>query len=109
MISALDAPADRFAARTLVVDHYVVVMRRGHPAAKLAMDIEGFAKLPRLVISSSGEDVGFVSTELTAHGFFGPAALEAPYLSAGSILVAVGHGRGAQLSDRGGVPTLVSD
>ena len=52
VISALDAPADRFAARTLVVDHYVVVMRRGHPAAKLAMDIEGFAKLPRLLISS---------------------------------------------------------
>jgi DNA-binding transcriptional LysR family regulator len=41
VISALDAPADRFAARTLVVDHYVVVMRRGHPAAKLTMDIEG--------------------------------------------------------------------
>jgi DNA-binding transcriptional LysR family regulator len=85
-ISALDAPADRFAARTLVVDHYVVVMRRGHPAAKLALDIEGFAKLPRLVISSSGEDVGFVGAELDAHGFSGPAALEAPYLSAGSIL-----------------------
>jgi DNA-binding transcriptional LysR family regulator len=46
VISALDAPADRFAARTLVVDHYVVVMRRGHPAAKLTLDIEGFAKLP---------------------------------------------------------------
>jgi DNA-binding transcriptional LysR family regulator len=52
VISALDAPADRFAARTLVVDHYVVVMRRGHPAAKLTLDIEGFAKLPRLLISS---------------------------------------------------------
>ena len=52
VISALDAPADRFAARTLVVDHYVVVMRRGHPAAKLTMDIEGFAKLPRLLMSA---------------------------------------------------------
>jgi hypothetical protein len=86
VISALDAPADRLAARTLVVDHYVVVMRRGHPAAKLALDIEGFAKLPRLVISSSGEDVGFVGAELAAHGLSGPAAIEAPYLSAGSIL-----------------------
>jgi DNA-binding transcriptional LysR family regulator len=86
VIAALDAPADRFAARTLVVDHYVVVMRRGHPAAKLTLDVEGFAKLPRLVISSSGEDVGFVGAELAAHGLSGPAALEAPYLSAGSIL-----------------------
>jgi hypothetical protein len=48
--------------------------------------VEGFAKLPRLVISSSGEDVGFVGAELAAHGLSGPAALEAPYLSAGSIL-----------------------
>ena len=61
-------------------------MRRGHPAAKLALDIEGFAKLPRLIVSSSGEDVGFVGAELAAHGLSGPAALEAPYLSAGSIL-----------------------
>ena len=35
---------------------------------------------------SSGEDVGFVGAELAAHGLSGPAALEAPYLSAGSIL-----------------------
>ena len=27
-------------------------MRRGHPAAKLTLDVEGFAKLPRLVISA---------------------------------------------------------
>jgi DNA-binding transcriptional LysR family regulator len=52
VIAALDAPADRFAARTLVVDHYVVVMRRGHRATKLTLDIAGFAKLPRLVISA---------------------------------------------------------
>lgn len=86
VISPLDAPADRFAAETLVVDRYVVVMRRGHPAAKLALDIEAFANLPRLVISSSGEDVSFVEAELAAHGRAGTVALEAPYLSAGSIL-----------------------
>ena len=85
-------------------------MRRGHPAAQLAMDIEGFAKLPRLVISSSGEDVGFVGAELAAHGFFPDRPLsEAPYLSAGSILAQSRTcSRGARLSDRGGVPTLVS-
>jgi DNA-binding transcriptional LysR family regulator len=86
VISALDAPADRFAAETLIADRYVVVMRRGHPAAKLALNIESFGRLPRLVISSSGEDVGFVDAELAAHGNACPVALEAPYLSAGSIL-----------------------
>jgi DNA-binding transcriptional LysR family regulator len=86
VISALDASADRFAAETLFVDHYVVVMRRGHPATEVPLDIEGFARLPRLVISSSGEDVGFVEAELAAHGNISPVALEAPYLSAGSIL-----------------------
>lgn len=86
VISALDAPADRFTAKTLIVDRYVVVMRRGHAAARLTPDIEGFARLPRLVISSSGEDVGFVDAELAARGCARPVALEAPYLSAGSIL-----------------------
>jgi DNA-binding transcriptional LysR family regulator len=86
VISAREAPADRFAAEALFVDRYVAAMRRGHPAVTRRLDLENFAKLPRLVISSSGEDVGFVDAELAAHGQARPAAFEAPYLSAGSIL-----------------------
>ena len=62
VISALDAPAHRSAARTLVVDHYVVVMQLDHPAAKLTLDIGGFAKLSRL--SSPLQRSAFGSTRI---------------------------------------------
>jgi DNA-binding transcriptional LysR family regulator len=85
-ICSLDAPADRFSARLLVEDRYVAVMRRDHPATRRALDVAAFAALPRLIVSSSGEDVSFVNAALAAHGHLQPFVLEAPYLSAGSIL-----------------------
>lgn len=86
-IAALDPPADRFAAHVLVEDRYVVVMRRGHPVAQKKLGLKTFAALPHLVISSSGEDLGFVDAALAAAGYARSIALEAPYLSAGAILV----------------------
>ena len=85
-ISAIDAPADRFVSRVLLTDRYVVVMRRRHPAARRTLDPATFAKLPQLVISSSGEDISFLDVALAAHGHARSVALEAPYLSAGPIL-----------------------
>ena len=108
VISALDAPADRFAARTLVVDHYVVVMRRGHPAAKLTMDIEGF---PSCHASSSPLAARMLASSVPSWPHMGSPTGR----SRGPLFVgrfdsrAVGHGRGARLSDRGGVPKVVSD
>jgi DNA-binding transcriptional LysR family regulator len=86
-ISAANSPADRFDSRVLLADRYVVVMRRGHPAARRKLDLATFAKLPHLGISSSGEDISFVDSTLAAHGQTRSIALEAPYLSAGPILV----------------------
>ncbi len=86
-IAALEPPADRFASRVLVEDRYVAVMRRGHPVAHKKLDLEAFAALPHLVISSSGEDLSFVDAALGAAGYARSIALEAPYLSAGTILV----------------------
>jgi DNA-binding transcriptional LysR family regulator len=85
-ISAVDAPADRFVSRILIADRYVVVMRRRHPATRRALDLATFAKLPQLVISSSGEDISFIDAALAAHGHARTVALEAPYLAAGPIL-----------------------
>jgi DNA-binding transcriptional LysR family regulator len=85
-ISAADTPADRFASRVLLADRYVVVMRRRHPAARRALDLATFAKLPQLVISSTGEDISFIDSALAARGHAWSVALEAPYLSAGPIL-----------------------
>jgi DNA-binding transcriptional LysR family regulator len=86
VISGQEAPTERFRAQTLIVDRYVAAMRRGHPAVQKTFDLDAFAKLPRLVISSSGENVAFVDTKLAAWGQAEPAMLEAPYLSAGAIL-----------------------
>jgi DNA-binding transcriptional LysR family regulator len=86
VISAVDAPAERFASQVLVEDRYVAVMRRGHPAADDALDLATFADLPQLAISSSGEDVGFVDEALASHGRSRSVVLETPYLSAGTVL-----------------------
>lgn len=78
---------DRFSSRVLIEDSYVAVMRRGHPLAGTNFGIEAFARLPHLTISSSGEDLDFVDRALAAQGLSRSIELEAPYLSAGTILV----------------------
>jgi DNA-binding transcriptional LysR family regulator len=86
VVSAIDAPAERFASQVLVEDRYVAVMRHGHPAADRALDRATFADLPGLAISSSGEDLRFVDAALAAHGQSRSVVLETPYISAGPLL-----------------------
>jgi DNA-binding transcriptional LysR family regulator len=86
-IAAVEPPAERFASHVLVEDRYVAVMRRGHPVAQKKLDLKAFAALSHLVISSSGEDLSFVDAALAAAGCARSISLEAPYLSAGTILV----------------------
>jgi len=76
----------RFSSRPLLEDYYVAVTRRGHPTAGPRLELEAFAGLPHLVISSSGDDLGFVDTELAARGLARVVMAEAPYLSAGALL-----------------------
>jgi DNA-binding transcriptional LysR family regulator len=80
------AQVGRFSSQLLMEDEFVAVMRRGHPMARQRLVLETFASLPHLVISSSGDDLGFVDTELAACGLTRSVMVEAPYLSAGSIL-----------------------
>jgi DNA-binding transcriptional LysR family regulator len=87
VLSAADAPAERFASQVVIEDHYVAVMRRGHPAARRRLDVARFAALPHLGISSSGEDLGFIDAALQGRGRSRAIALETPYLSAGAVLV----------------------
>lgn len=87
VISARDAPAERFASQPLIEDPYVAVLRRGHPALRRKLTFATFAGLPQLAISSSGEDIGFIDAALAARGKTSDVALETPYLSAGAVLV----------------------
>jgi len=76
----------RFSFQNLMEDTYVAVKRRGHPMAQRMMEIDTFAALQHLVISSSGDDLGFVDAELRARGLARSIAAEAPYVSAGAVL-----------------------
>lgn len=87
VISAREAPAERFVSQPLIEDRYVAVLRRGHPALRRKLTLSAFAHLPHLAISSSGEDISFVDEALTACGLSRSNALETPYLSAGAVLV----------------------
>lgn len=80
------APVARFSSQMLMEDYYVAVTRRGHPMAQQPMTHDSFAVLPQLVISSSGDDLGFVDAELEARSLARSVAAEAPYLSAGAVL-----------------------
>jgi DNA-binding transcriptional LysR family regulator len=80
------APVSRFSSQALTEDGYVAVMRRGHPMAHQSMDLDTFAAQQHLLISSSGDDLGFVNAELKARGLARSVAAEVPFLSAGAIL-----------------------
>jgi DNA-binding transcriptional LysR family regulator len=85
-ITAREAPNGRFGSTPLVEDAYVAVMRNDHPAAETDLTLASFAALPRLNVSSSGEDMSFVTEALERAGLSQAAALDAPYLSTGQIL-----------------------
>jgi len=87
VLSGLNAPQDRFASRLLIEDRFVVAMRRGHPALSGKLTVKRLVALPRLGISSSGDNLNFVDAALKRSGRAWPATLEAPYLSSGTILV----------------------
>ena len=76
----------RFQSRTLIEDDFVGVIRRGHPALENALDMQAFASLSHLTISSSGDDLGLLDAALAREGLARRIEIEVPYLSAGSVL-----------------------
>jgi DNA-binding transcriptional LysR family regulator len=78
---------ERYGTKTLIKDTFAVVMRVGHPASEAEMDYKILSELPHLVISSTGEDVGFVDELLQAQGL-PPRVVQmsAAFLSAAAIL-----------------------
>ena len=59
----------------------------GHPAAgQDVISHEALAQHPHLVLSSTGEDAGFIDTELDRNGLARRVALRAPLLTAANAL-----------------------
>jgi DNA-binding transcriptional LysR family regulator len=87
-IGTFDDAGERFAAAPLLEDSFVVVMRRGHPAARRELTEEALASLSYLEISSSGENSSFIDQWLAMRGLARKITHRAPRLSAAAILSA---------------------
>jgi DNA-binding transcriptional LysR family regulator len=81
------APGERFSRRRLLQDQFVVVHRKGHPAAKTQeFSTEKLATLPQLEISSAQFGADFVDSGPARSKTTPKAAVRAPFLSAAQIL-----------------------
>lgn len=80
---------ERFSRVSLLQDDFVVVMRKGHPAAGVReLSMEAFAALSHLAISSVPYATDFVDQALARRRLTRRIQLRAPFLSAVRILVA---------------------
>jgi DNA-binding transcriptional LysR family regulator len=78
---------ERFSVRRLLQDQFVVVHRKGHPAAAgREFSIEKLATLPQLEISSAQFGTDFVEIGLGKSKSAAKPAMRAPFLSAAQIL-----------------------
>jgi DNA-binding transcriptional LysR family regulator len=81
------APGERFSRRRLLQDQFVVVHRKGHPAARAQeFSTERLATLPQLEISSAQFGADFVDSGPARSKSGSKAAMRAPFLSAAQIL-----------------------
>ena len=80
-------PGERFSRRRLLQDQFVVVHRKGHPAAKAQeFSTEKLTALPQLEISSAQFGPDFVDSGPGRSKAAAKPAMRAPFLSAAQIL-----------------------
>jgi DNA-binding transcriptional LysR family regulator len=80
-------PGERFSVRRLLQDQFVVVHRKGHPAAKeREFSTDKLSNLPQLEISSAQFGADFVETSPARPKSAPRPAMRAPFLSAAQIL-----------------------
>jgi DNA-binding transcriptional LysR family regulator len=87
-IGAFAAPAERFVDERLFEDRFAAVLRQNHPeiAGAASLSIETLARLPHLVLSSTGESTDFVDAALAQRGLHRRVAVSAPLLAAAEML-----------------------
>jgi DNA-binding transcriptional LysR family regulator len=83
-----------FTRRELLREHYVVAMRKGHPAAA-GFDLERWLAYPHILVSGRGETYGALDEALSVHGrkrhigLVVPSFLSVPPLLLSSDLIAL--------------------
>jgi DNA-binding transcriptional LysR family regulator len=86
-IGPFAAPGERFSRMSLLQDDFVVVLRKGHPAADAReLSLETFAMLSHLEISSVPYTTEFVDEALSRRRLKRRIQLRAPFLSAVRIV-----------------------
>ncbi len=68
-VSAFGELPDRFASLQLFTDHYVCLMRKGHPLAQGRMTLKKYADARHLLISPRGDERGFSDAALASAGY----------------------------------------
>src|SRR6201988_5132223 len=86
-MSGSSIAGERVASQQLIADRFGAVLRSGHPALRNKLTAVSLAELQHLGISSSGENLEFVDAFLKARKTARFVASDAPYLSAGAVLV----------------------
>ncbi len=86
-VPASTQPA-RILSRPLFDEHFVCVMRRGHPAADAPLDLSAFLALSHLLVSPEDERFGHVDAALARLGRQRRLVLTLPHLYAAPALVA---------------------
>jgi len=76
-ISVFPAADDDLHREELLVEHYLVVMRAGHPAAQ-AFDLEAWLVYPHILVSGRGDTRTPVDAELAARGLARRVGLVVP-------------------------------
>jgi DNA-binding transcriptional LysR family regulator len=98
-LSKLGDGGERFKCVLIMEGDYVAVMDKAHPVAtEPVLSIERVAQIPHIVVSSSGDDTGFVDDALEQHGLTRKIGVRVPLLSA--VLMLVGSDRLAILPRR---------
>lgn len=86
-VAGFAGPAERFADLRLFEDDFVALVRRGHPAAANGtISLQALADHPHLMLSSTGEETGFVDAQLARQELTRSIALRVPLLAAAATL-----------------------
>jgi DNA-binding transcriptional LysR family regulator len=98
-LSKLVDGGDRFKCVRVMDDDYVALIDEAHSVAdEPVLSIGRVAQIPHVVVSSSGDDDGFVDDALEAHGLARKIAIRVPLLSI--VLMLVGSDRLAVIPRR---------
>lgn len=79
---------DRFEAREIVEDSYVVLMRPDHPLSEGRMTLQAFAKASHILVTPRGDPRGFVDTALAQRGLTRRIGLTVNQFAAAPAIVA---------------------